>query len=93
MAISVQQMRKVRAEKELPESKLMQMRIKRGMTQQELAKKSGVRLRTICCYEQFQSPIESAKLQTLCNLCLALDCRLEHILESKEVIKKLKAVK
>lgn len=90
---TIQDARRVRAEKGLPESKLMQMRIKRGMSQRELAEKSGVNERTIRCYEQFKSPIESAKLQILCNLCLALNCRLEHILENKEMIKKLNAVK
>lgn len=90
---SVQQARKIRAEKGLPETKLMQMRIERGLSQQGLAEKSGVSARAIRSYEQFVRPIEKAQLQTICALCLALDCKLEDIIESEELITQLKEIK
>ena len=82
-----------RASKGHPECRLGKMRIKRGMTQKELATASCVSWRAIRGYEQGERPIESAKLETLCNMCLALDCSIEDIIEDESLIEKLKAIK
>lgn len=64
-----------------------------GLSRNKLAEKSGVPLGTIRAFEQSINPIDGAKLKTLCDLCLALDCGFEDILESKEVIEKLNEVR
>ena len=91
--ITPQIARKIRAEKGLKETKLYKMRVKRGLSQNRLAEKSGVSARTIKSFEQSEHSIDGAKLKALVNLCLALDCRFEDILESRELIEKLNAVK
>ncbi len=85
--------RKIRAEKGLKETKLYKMRVKRGLSQNGLAEKSSVPARTIRAFEQGELSINGAKLKALVSLCLALDCRFEDILESRELIEKLNAVK
>ena len=82
-----------RASKGNPECCLGKMRIKRGMSQKELAAASGVNSRAIRGYERGELILENAKLNTLCDLCLALGCKIEDIIEDKELIKKLKALK
>ena len=83
----------IRKRKGLSDSNLLKMRLKKGVSQGDLAIKSGVSKNTIQCYEQRQRNIDTAKLETICDLCLALDCRLEDILEDKKVIKKIRLVK
>lgn len=74
-----------------PTTKLKAMRIKRGLSQKELSIKSGVPFRSLQTYEQRKKNIEGAKLDTLCDLALSLDCNIEDIIERKDLIKKLKA--
>ena len=93
MGISVQQAKKIRADKGLDETKLQKIRVKRGLSQSGLAKKSGVSVRAIQMYEQQERLIDNAKLITICNLCVALNCKLVDILEDKETIAKLQATK
>lgn len=88
--ITPQIAQRIRKEKGLEETKLQQRRIDKGLSQRELAEKSGVPRRAIIGYEQQQRPIDGAKLQTLCSLAIALDCKLEDILESKELITTLR---
>lgn len=83
---------KIRVKKNLEETKLQKIRVKRGLSQSELAEISGIPLRSLQEYEQ-QRTIDNAKLNTLCKLCIALNCKLEDILESKELIAKLKITK
>ena len=87
--ITPQIARKIRAEKGLRETKLYKMRIKRGLSQNALADKSGVSVRTIRSFEQDENSIDKAQLQTLCKLSLSLDCKMQDILEDEEVIKML----
>lgn len=91
--ITPQIARKIRAEKGLTETKLYKMRVERGLSQNRLAEKSGVSARTIKAFEQGENSINGAKLKALVKLCLALDCRFEDILESRELIEELNAVK
>ena len=74
-------------------TKLRIKRVERGLSQSEMASKSGVKLRTIQQYEQSKEPINSAKLKTLCALCDTIDCKIEDIIESEELIEKYRTVK
>ena len=91
--ISVHTAQKIRQAKGIDDTKLQKVRLKKGFSQKQLSVVSGVSVRSIQCYEQETRPIDSARLDTLCNLCLALDCRIEDILESKDMIAKFKLTK
>lgn len=74
-------------------TKLRRLRVKKGLSQSELAAISGVPVQTIRRYEQNPNQIDGTKLNTLCSLCLAVDCKIEDIIESEELIQKFKATK
>lgn len=74
-------------------TKLQQQRLKKRLSQSGLSGASGIKLRTLQHYEQRTRPIDSSHLETLCDLANALDCRIEDILESEELIKKYRKVK
>lgn len=74
-------------------TKLRRKRVERGLSQSELAYLSGVPLKTLQRYEQNASAINGAKLNTLCSLCLALECKIENIIESDSLIEKYRLTK
>ena len=74
-------------------SNLELMRVSRGMTQSQLAEKSGIPLSTIQVYERFARNINGAAIDRLLTLCLALDCQLEDILEGDSIIEMAKTVR
>ena len=65
----------------LPETKLKQIREANGLSQSELAKLSGVSLRSIQMYEQRKNDIDKAQGQTLYKLSAVLACQIEDLLE------------
>lgn len=91
--ITVEQAGKIRKAKGIEETNLCKMRRKKGLSQRELGNVSGVAERAIRMYEQRERKIEVAKLNTLCDLALALGCRIEDILDNETLTKKYKAVK
>ena len=82
----------IRKQKSLTPTRLELIRVSQNMTQSDLAKKSGVKLRAIQCYEQQTRPIDGARLGTLLDLCIALDCSIIDILEEEENIQKFNLV-
>lgn len=58
---------------------LQQVRIKKGFSQSQLAKKCNIPLATLQKYEGGYANINHAKLETLLKLCIALDCNLKDI--------------
>lgn len=88
--ISPQQAMVIREQKDIEKTKLQEARVKRGISQGELADATGVPKKTIQGYEQKRLHIDSAKLNTLCDISLALNCKVEDILESEELIEKLR---
>lgn len=74
-------------------TKLRRQRVKKGLSQSELAAVSGVPLKTLQRYEQTTLPVNNAKLKTLVALCLALDCKIEDIVESESLLHKYRTVK
>lgn len=65
-------------------TKLQQMRLSKNLTQSELAQKTGLNLRTLQYYEQGNKPIESARLDKLLKLCIALKCEINDIIDNPE---------
>ena len=70
---------------------LKDIRESRGMSQQDLAEKSGINKRMIQAYEQGYRSINGAKLTTLVTLCVALECSLSEIVDDAQLVKDLKA--
>ena len=65
----------------LPECRLKKLRESRGLSQAELAKISGVSLRSIQMYEQRVNDIDKAQAQTIYKLSRVIGCTMEDLLE------------
>ena len=70
-----------RCSTELPECRLKKLRESRGLSQAELAKISGVSLRSIQMYEQRVNDIDKAQAQTVYKLSRVIGCAMEDLLE------------
>ena len=66
---------------ELPECRLKKLRESRGLSQAELARISGVSLRSIQMYEQRVNDIDKAQAQTVYKLSRVIGCTMEDLLE------------
>ena len=64
------------------ETKLKRIRENRGISQLELAKLSGVKLRSIQMYEQKVNDIDKAQGHTLYKISRVLGCNIEDLLEN-----------
>ena len=72
---------------------LKEIREKQGLSQSQLAEKAGINERTLQFYEQNLRNIDGAKLDTLINLALALNCDIKDLLNNPELKEKCKKVK
>lgn len=70
-----------RCSTELTECRLKKLRESRGLSQAELAKISGVSLRSIQMYEQRVNDIDKAQAQTIYKLSRVIGCAMEDLLE------------
>ncbi|MCM1308942.1 MAG: helix-turn-helix transcriptional regulator [Butyrivibrio sp.] len=68
--------------KKVSGSKLKKLRENRGLSQSELAKASGVGLRSIQMYEQQVNDIDKAQAQTVYKLSRVIGCSVEDLLEN-----------
>lgn len=73
-----------RYEKTVLESRLKTIRENRGVSQAELARLSGVHLRSIQMYEQKVNDIDKAQAGTVYKLSRVLGCSMEDLLEEPE---------
>ena len=71
---------KIIKEKNEP-TRLQVIRKSCGITQNELAKQSGVSLRSIQMYEQRNKDINKAQMETVNNLAKVLGCKMEDLME------------
>lgn len=62
-------------------SKLQDLRKAKGMTQKELAGKSGLSLRTLQHYEQGSKDLNMAAAITVYALAVALEAKMEDLLD------------
>ena len=67
---------------ELPECRLKKLRESRGLSQAELARISGVSLRSIQMYEQRVNCIDRAQAQAIYKLSRVIGCTMEDLLEN-----------
>lgn len=68
-------------------TKLKAMRVRSGLTQREVVERTGINPQTYSQYEQGVKSFDSAKLGTILNVCVALSCKLEDVIEDKELLK------
>lgn len=73
--------------------KLKEMRQAAGLSQSQLAEKTGINVRTLQHYEQGSKNFDHARIDTILKVCLALDCKLENIVENQEYIDLIKRYK
>jgi transcriptional regulator with XRE-family HTH domain len=64
-----------------PDTNLKLLRLKAGLSQRELAERSGIPVRTIQQYEQRQKNINKAGVEYLVVLSQVLFCDVESLLE------------
>ena len=69
--------------------KLQEMRKQKRLSQKQLAEISGVPLRTIQQWECGQRNVDGAALDRLCDICTALNCKIQDIIENETLIQKL----
>lgn len=67
--------------KEEDMNRLKQMREAAGITQAELAKRTGISVRVIQNYEQGARPLNGARAITVKHMADALGCRMEDLIE------------
>ena len=74
-------------------TKLRVLRVEKGLSQNELARESGVSIKSIQRFEQLPNTIDVTNLNTLCSLCETLDCEIPDILEDESLIERFNKVK
>lgn len=72
-------------------SKLKSMRESRGLSQSQLAEKSGVNIRALQYYEQGRLNFDGSKIDKIFAIALALNCDIEDIIEDPKIIKMIRA--
>lgn len=72
--------------------KLQQIRKLKGLSQSQLAKAAGISTQVLQRYEMGYRNIDGAALDRLCDIAIALDCSIYDIIESDELIEKLKKI-
>ena len=70
--------------------KLQEIRKNKKLSQSQLAEITNISVRTIQHWECEKRNIDGAALETLCTLADALGCKIYDILESEDLIKKLR---
>lgn len=68
--------------------KLKEMRQARGLSQSQLAEKTGLNVRTLQHYEQENSPkiFDHARLDTILKCAIALECEIGDIIDNPEYL-------
>lgn len=69
--------------------KLQKLRLAAGLSQSQLAEKTGLNLRTLQHYEQGSKDLNAARLSTILKLCNALNCRLQDIITEPDTLELL----
>ena len=70
--------------------KLKELRQARGLSQSQLAEKAGINVRVLQHYEQGSKNFDHARIDTLMKICIALNCKLEDVIENPEYIELIK---
>ena len=71
-------------------TKLKEIRMKRGLTQNRLSHISGVNKRTLEQYESARREISAANIKTLAHIALALGVKIWELFDDEETSKLVK---
>lgn len=71
-------------------TKLKEVRLSKGLTQAQLAKQADINIRVLQHYEQGSKKFDHARIDKILNVCIALQCKMEDVIEDKNYIKLLK---
>lgn len=66
--------------------KLKEMRQTKGLSQAKLAEKARLNIRTLQHYEQGSKTFDHARLNTILKCAIALNCKIEDIIDNEEYI-------
>lgn len=66
--------------------KLQDARKAAGMSQTQLADKANMNVRTLQHYEQGSKIFDNARIDTILNVCLALNCKIEDVIENEKYL-------
>ena len=67
-------------------SKLKSKRMETGLSQSQLAEKANLNVRTLQHYEQGSKIFDNARIDTILRVCLALNCKMEDVIENQKYI-------
>lgn len=67
-------------------TKLHKQRIKKGLTVKQLAERAGVNKRTLEGYDAGYKIVDKACIETIIKLAIALECKIEDIIESEDTL-------
>lgn len=67
-------------------NKLKSKRLEAGLSQSQLAEKTNINVRVLQHYEQGSKNFDHARIDKILNVCLALDCKFDDIIENEEYI-------
>lgn len=70
-------------------TRLKAKRLEAGLSQSQLAEKADIPFRTLQCFEQGAKPIEQARLSTILKAAIALNCKIEDIIDSQDILELL----
>lgn len=70
--------------------KLKEVRQAKGLSQAKLAEKAGLNIRTLQHYEQGSKIFDHARLDTILKCAVALDCKIEDIIDNEEYLELIK---
>lgn len=71
-------------------NKLKTKRLGAGLSQSQLAEKADINVRVLQHYEQGSKNFDHARIDKIFRVCLALDCKLEDIIENDEYVELFK---
>lgn len=71
-------------------AKLKEMRQAKGLSQSQLAEKAELNVRTLQHYEQGSKTFDHARLDTILKCAIALNCKIEDIIDNEEYLELIK---
>lgn len=71
--------------------KLKKVRQAKGWSQSKLAENTGLNVRTLQHYEQGSKIFDHARLDTILKCAIALDCKIEDLIDNEEYLGLIRA--
>lgn len=78
--------KKTRPPRNAASTKLKALRVARGITQREMVERTGINAGTYSQYEQGVKKFDNARINVILRVCVALNCRIDDIMENPEYI-------